>query len=213
MASVRRMPELPRQGMGCGCTARPRPHKGAGIAFLSDLVRPMKEMDEFTRREFQTGAVSRCGRRANDEIRPTRSKAYLDDPEGKDRNPQPCRTPRWTEVGGKRLPGVVRRSTLQLCRMLVRLASRPRTPLSGPHSLRATRMNSVIDAAAAIISRFHQCSSRNSPRNSYSRCPSARRIAIITDAFVTTSRVEAEAFWGATYQCQQSHSLMMTEIS
>jgi PleD family two-component response regulator len=57
-------------------------------------------------------------------------------------------------------------------------------------------MNSVIDAAAAIIPRFHQCSSRNSPRNSYSRCPSARRIAIITDAFVTTSRVEAEAFWG-----------------
>jgi hypothetical protein len=43
--------------------------------------------------------------------------------------------------------------------------------------------DSVIDAAAAIISRFHQCSSRNSPSDSYSRCPAARRIAIITDAF------------------------------
>jgi hypothetical protein len=45
---------------------------------------------------------------------------------------------------------------------------------------------------------FRQCSLRNSPRDSVSRRPAVRRIAIITDAFVTTSRVEAEAFWGAT---------------
>jgi hypothetical protein len=103
-------------------------------------VQPAKEKDGYTRQEFQTEAVSQRGRRANDKIRPTRSKEHLDDPEGKDRNPQSCRTPRWTEVRRKRLSRVVRRSTSQLCQMPVWLASRPRGPLSGPHSLRATRI-------------------------------------------------------------------------
>jgi hypothetical protein len=59
-------------------------------------------------------------------------------------------------------------------------------------------MSSAMDAGAGATPRFRQCSLRNSPRDSVSRRPAVRRIAIITDAFVTTSRVEAEAFWGAT---------------
>jgi hypothetical protein len=137
MASVRRVHELPRQGMDCGFAARPRSLEGAGIASLSNLRRkrtgiPVKNF----RREPCRHAVERI----NDKIRPTRPKEHLDDPEGEDRNPQSCRTPRWTEVGGERLSRVVRRSTSQLCRMLVWLASRPRSPLSGPHSLPATRI-------------------------------------------------------------------------
>jgi hypothetical protein len=162
MASVRRMPELPRQGMGWGCAARPGSLEDAGIASLSNLRRkrtgiPVKNF----RRQPCRDAVER----ANDKIRPARPKEYLDHPEGEDRDPQSCRTSRWAEVGRKRLSCVVRRSTSQLCRMLVRLASRPGTPLSGPGSLRAARMSSV----AAATSRFHQCSFSNSPRDSYSR--------------------------------------------
>jgi hypothetical protein len=137
MASVRRMPKLPRQGMGCGCAARPRSLQGAGTASLSNLRRkrtgiPVKN---FRRKRYRSAVDG-----LNDKIRPTRSKEDFDDPEGEDRNPQSCRTPRWTEVRRKRLSRVVRRSTSQLCRMPVWLASRPRGPLSGPHSLRATRI-------------------------------------------------------------------------
>jgi hypothetical protein len=85
MASVRRMPELPRQGMDCGCAARPRSLEGAGISFLSNLRRkrtgiPVKNF----RRQPCRDAVER----ANDKIRPARPKEYLDHPEGEDRDPQ-----------------------------------------------------------------------------------------------------------------------------
>ena len=111
-------------------------------------VQPAKEKDGYTRREFRTGVVSRRGRAGKCQDTPHSLPGTFGRSRREDRNPQSCRTPRWTEVRGKRLPGVVRRSPSQLCRMLVRLASRPRTPLSGPHALRATRMSSVIDAGA-----------------------------------------------------------------
>src|ERR1700722_4947317 len=99
MASVRRMPGLPRQGMGCGCAARPRSLEGAGIASLSNLrrKRPGIPIKNF-RRQPCRDAVER----ANDKIRPIRPKEHLDGPEGGDREPQSCGAPRWTKVGGER---------------------------------------------------------------------------------------------------------------
>jgi hypothetical protein len=136
-----RRPRLGSYGAGTLCCLKSR----EGLFMLFNDKRIAKRGHPRTRGWFPLDAswivtsIDRNRGGENDAIRPTRSKKHLDDSEGQNRNPQPCRPPRGTEIGGERLPCMVRRSASRVRRMLVRLAFRPRATLSDRHSPRGPR--------------------------------------------------------------------------